>query len=74
MKVEEYRNEVTAMLVKLDERQSSIFHALQRIDKHLEKLNSKVEKHEQAITTIKTWGAAGIFIIPLIITLVKEII
>ena len=35
MSVESYRTEVTAKLVKLDERQISIFKTLQRIEKHL---------------------------------------
>jgi len=39
MSVSDYRNETTAKLVKLDERQISIFKTLQRIEKHLEKLN-----------------------------------
>ncbi len=56
--VNEYRTETTAMLVKLNERQISIFKSLQRIDKHLEKLNGKVEKNENNVTIIKTWGAA----------------
>ncbi len=68
--VNEYRTETTAMLVKLNERQISIFKSLQRIDKHLEKLNGKVEKNENSVTVIKTWGAAMVFVVPIIITLI----
>lgn len=72
--VNEYRTETTAMLVKLNERQISIFKSLQRIDRHLEKLNGKVEKNENNVTIIKTWGAAMVFVIPIAITLIMRLI
>jgi hypothetical protein len=72
--VNEYRTETTAMLVKLNERQISIFKSLQRIDKHLEKLNGKVEKNENSVTIIKTWGAAMVLVVPIAITLIMRLI
>ena len=72
--VNEYRTETTAMLVKLNERQISIFKSLQRIDKHLEKLNGKVEKNENSVTIIKTWGAAMVFVVPIVITLIMRLV
>ena len=72
--VNEYRTETTAMLVKLNERQISIFKSLQRIDKHLEKLNGKVEKNENNVTIIKTWGAAMVFVIPIVVTLIMRLV
>ncbi len=72
--VNEYRTEITAMLVKLNERQISIFKSLQRIDKHLEKLNGKVEKNENNVTIIKTWGAAMVFVVPIVITLIMRLV
>ena len=72
--VNEYRTETTAMLVKLNERQISIFKSLQRIDRHLEKLNGKVEKNESNVTIIKTWGAAMVFVIPIAITLIMRLV
>ncbi len=72
--VNEYRTETTAMLVKLNERQISIFKSLQRIDKHLEKLNGKVEKNENNVTIIKTWGAAMVFVVPIVITLIMRLV
>ena len=72
--VSEYRTETTAMLVKLNERQISIFKSLQRIDKHLEKLNGKVEKNENSVTVIKTWGAAMVLVVPIVITLIMRLI
>ena len=72
--VNEYRTETTAMLVKLNERQISIFKSLQRIDKHLEKLNGKVEKNENSVTVIKTWGAAMVLVVPIVITLIMRLV
>ena len=74
MSVESYRTEVTAKLVKLDERQISIFKTLQRIEKHLDKLNGKTESHTNAITVIKTWGAVTVVVLPIIINLIMRII
>ena len=74
MKVEDYRNEVTARLVKLDERQISIFKALQRIDKHLNKLNGKVERHGIDIERIKTYGSFAVLIIPIVVSVVLRLI
>jgi hypothetical protein len=74
MKVEDYRNEVTARLVKLDERQISIFKALQRIDKHLNKLNGKVERHGVDIERIKTYGSFAVLIIPIVVSIVLRLI
>ena len=74
MKVEDYRNEVTARLVKLDERQISIFKSLQRIDKQMEKLNSKVYRHDTDLTIIKTWGAVAVLIVPIIVSIIARAI
>jgi hypothetical protein len=74
MKVEDYRNEVTARLVKLDERQISIFKQLQRIDTHLEKLNNKVDSHDIDLTIVKTWGAVGVLVVPIIVSIIMRLI
>tara|TARA_R100000329_G_C7603675_1_gene214120 strand:+ start:1086 stop:1310 length:225 start_codon:yes stop_codon:yes gene_type:complete len=74
MNVSDYRTETTAKLVKLDERQVSIFKSLQRIEKHLEKLNGQTEKNSHAIIMFKTWGSAAIFVVPVIITIIMRLI
>ena len=74
MKVEDYRNEVTARLVKLDERQISIFKSIQRIDRHLEKLNNKVDSHDTDLTIVKTWGAVGVLVMPIIVSIIMRLI
>tara|TARA_R100000700_G_scaffold27266_1_gene34094 strand:+ start:429 stop:653 length:225 start_codon:yes stop_codon:yes gene_type:complete len=72
MNVEDYRNEVTARLVKLDERQVSIFKSLQRIDKHLEALNGKVATHDTTITQIKMFGSLAVFLVPIVVTVIMR--
>mgnify|MGYP004451076091 FL=1 len=74
MKVEEYRTEVSAMLTKLNERQISIFKALQRIDKHLEKLNGQTYDNERSILQMRTWGSALVFIVPIAVTIIMRLI
>ena len=74
MKVEDYRNDTTARLVKLDERQISIFKQLQRIDKHLEKLNNRVGSHDTDLTMVKTWGAVGVLVIPIIVSIIMRLV
>jgi len=74
MKVEDYRNEVTARLVKLDERQISIFKSLQRIDKQLEKLNNKVYHHATDLTIIKTWGSVAVLVVPIMVSIIARVI
>ena len=74
MTVNDYRNETTAKLVKLDERQISIFKTLQRIEKHLEKLNGQTSKNSDTIIMFKTWGSVSLFVIPITITIIMRLI
>ena len=74
MNVSDYRNETTAKLVKLDERQISIFKTLQRVEKHLEKLNGQTSRNSDAIIMFKTWGSAALLIVPIIVTLIMRLI
>ena len=74
MRDEDYRNDTTARLVKLDERQISIFKQLQRIDKHLEKLNNRVGSHDTDLTMVKTWGAVGVLVIPIIVSIIMRLV
>ena len=74
MKVEKHREEVIRLLTKLNERQKSIFVHIERIDKHLEKLNGNVAIHEKDLTVIKTWGGVALFAMPIIINLIMQVI
>ena len=74
MNVNDYRTETTAKLVKLDERQISIFKTLQRIEKHLEKLNGQTSRNSYAIVRFRTWGSAALFVVPIVITLIMRLV
>jgi len=73
--LDDYRNkDLYAMMVKLDERQRTIFHMLGRVEKHLEKLNGKVDSHETAITKLQTIGTVAVISMPIIINIIMRII
>ena len=74
MKVNEHREEVIRLLTALHERQKTIFERIERIDRHLEKLNGKVAEHENSITTMRTWGSVAVFTIPLIISIIIKVL
>lgn len=74
MRVEEYRNDVTAKLVKLEERQVSIFKTLQRVERHLDKLNGQVEENKTNLTKIGTIGSIGILTVPIIVSIIMRLV
>ena len=71
--VEQHREEVIRLLTMLNERQVSIFKNIERIDKHLEKVNGKVAEHESRLVEIKTWGGVAMFAIPIIVNLIMKV-
>ena len=73
MKVEAHREEVIRLLTRLNERQVSIFKNIERIDKHLEKVNGKVAEHETKLVEIKTWGGVAMFAVPIIVNLIMKV-
>tara|TARA_R100000656_G_C3953135_1_gene128790 strand:+ start:529 stop:768 length:240 start_codon:yes stop_codon:yes gene_type:complete len=72
--VAEYRNQTTAQLVKLGERQISIFKSIQRVEKHLEKLNGQVEENKTNLTKISTVGSIGILVMPVIVSIIMRLV
>ncbi len=73
MKVEQHREEVIKYLTKLNERQITIFHRMERIEKHLELLNGKTNTNNVEIAKIKTWGGVALFAMPIIINLIMKV-
>ena len=65
-----HREEVIKFLTKLNERQITIFNRIEKIEKHLDKLNGTTIKNSLVIERIKTWGSIGLFIVPVIINIV----
>ena len=74
MKVEEYRNDIRDLLIRIDTRQEEMHHRIGRIEKHLEKLNGQTGKNSDAIIMFKTWGSAALFIVPIVVTLIMRLI
>jgi len=71
--VQSHREEVIRLLTRLNERQVSIFKHIERIDKHLNKVNGKVAEHESRLVEIKTWGGVAMFAIPIIVNLIMKV-
>lgn len=74
MKVEQHREEVIRFLTKLNERQITIFHRIDKIEKHLETLNGKTNSNNVEIEKIKTWGGIALFALPIIINLIMGVL
>jgi|TARA_R110000744_G_scaffold96850_1_gene187172 hypothetical protein len=74
MKVNEYRNEMMSLLIRVDTRQEELVHRVTRIDKHLERINGKVAEHEASLIKIKTIGMVALFVIPITVNTLMRLI
>ena len=74
MTVAEYRAENIASLVKLEERQISIFKTLQRIETHIEKINGQVQENKTNLAKIGTVGSIGILVVPVIVSIIMRLV
>ena len=72
--VSEYRAENTARLVKLEERQISIFKTLQRVERNIDKINGQVQDNKTNLTKIGTIGSICVFVIPIIVSVVMRLL
>ena len=72
MKVNEYRDEMMNLLVKVDTRQEELYHRIGRIEMHLERLNGKVAEQEKKLTSLWSYGVAFIFIMSFGINLIMR--
>ena len=70
----DYRTDVTSRLVKLEERQISIFKSLQRIEKGMDKVDIKVNRHDHVITQIQTYGTVAVLVIQVIVSIIMRLI
>jgi len=62
-----------AMLVKLDERQKTLFNMMIRVEKHLEKLNGKVSEHDRTLAKVQVYGTIALVTFPVIVNVIMEI-
>jgi len=74
MKVDQYRDEVKTLLIKVDTRQEEMYYRISRIEKHLEKMNGSIARHEASLIKIKTVGMLAVLIIPLTINVIMRFI
>ena len=71
---EEKHTEIIAHLTLLSERQFTLFKSINKIERHLDKINGKVDKHEKDIIVIQTYGAIGLIALPIIVNLIMRIL
>ena len=72
--VAEYSAENTARLVKLEQRQISIFKILQRVEGSIDKINGQVQENKTNLTKIGTVGSIGIITIPVIVSIIMKLV
>jgi ACT domain-containing protein len=70
--IDKHREHVIRLLTKLNERQITIFKHIERIDKHLDKVNGKVAEHERSLVEIRTWGGVAMFAIPIVVNIIMR--
>ena len=63
-----------AMLVKLDERQKTLFNMMTRVEKHLEQLNGKVSEHDRTLAKVQVYGTIALVTFPVIVNVIMEIL
>lgn len=66
------KDDIRGWLVKLDERNRTIFNTLSRVENHLVKLNGRVDKNEIDIVRFKSYGAVAVCVIPIGIHIVMR--
>jgi len=71
---EENHTEIIQHLTQLSERQFTLFKSINKIERHLDRINSKVQNHDKDIVVIETYGAIGLIALPIIINLIMRII
>tara|TARA_R110002049_G_scaffold39989_1_gene122428 strand:- start:157 stop:369 length:213 start_codon:yes stop_codon:yes gene_type:complete len=67
-------NDFTRILTRHDERLKNIYSSLNRIEKHLERLNGKVSNHDTDIARFQTWGAVALVTFPIMINIIMRFI
>jgi tetrahydromethanopterin S-methyltransferase subunit G len=65
--------DIYQVLVKHDERLKNIYSTLSRIEKHLDKVNGKVERHETGIAKMQVWGSVALITFPIVINTIMRL-
>jgi len=64
----------TRILTRHDERLKNIYSSLGRIEKHLEKLNGKVDRHETDIAKVQVWGGVALVTFPIMVNIIMRFV
>ena len=56
-----------------DEKLKNIYSTLNRIEKHLAKLNGSVGKHEVSIAKMQVWGGVALVVLPIIVNTIMRL-
>ncbi len=72
MKIEEYRNDIRDLLIRVDTRQEEMHYRIGRIEKHLERLNGKIVEHDKKLASIWSYGVAFVFVASVCINLIMR--
>ena len=67
-------DQILELCIKNDERLKTLFNSVNRIDKHLEKLNGKVAEHEKFKIQIKSFWVVISILTPLAFGFILNII
>jgi len=67
-------DDLRSHLIRHDERLRNIYSTLNRIEKHLEKLNGRVGRHETDIAKVQVWGGVALVSFPIIVNIVMRFI
>jgi len=66
---QEYRT----IYARHDEKLKNIYSTLNRIEKHLAKLNGSVGKHEVSIAKMQVWGGIALVVLPIIVNTIMRL-
>jgi hypothetical protein len=66
--------DIRTIYARHDERLRNIYSTLNRIEKHLERLNGKVDRHETDIAKIQVWGGIALVTFPIIVNTIMRLI
>jgi len=66
--------DIRTIYARHDERLRNIYSTLNRIEKHLERLNGKVDRHETDIAKIQVWGGIALVTFPIIVNTIMRFI
>ncbi len=66
--------DIRTIYARHDERLRNIYSTLNRIEKHLERLNGKVDRHETDIAKIQEWGGIALVTFPIIVNTIMRFI